>query len=90
MKMAKVIQTTKDGKQPDGKDRDSNLIYNHLLQKAPLHLRRTLDQSYYWTIQDTSVRDRDQVVFRGTKDTGEPRVIMVDQLWMWILDGRMC
>lgn len=96
----------------------------------PLHIRRTLDQSYFSTVEDTAARDTDQVVYRqtrarkqkgegldtttskegqlnGSSDTavGSPstsasdtrtkknlvklvgitRVVMVDQLWMWIL-----
>jgi hypothetical protein len=81
-----------------------------------------LDQSYYWTLNKTSVRDRNQVVYRSTQPgifheynhmKGEwpehkeqgitldrgcndcqanirkvSRVIMVDQLWMWILDEQ--
>lgn len=103
----------------------------------PLHIRRTLDQSYFSTVEDTAARDTDQVVYRqtrarkqkhqdgeerdnitlkegqldGSSDTavGSPstsasdtrtkkdlvklvgitRVVMVDQLWMWILgDGK--
>lgn len=106
----------------------------------PLHIRRTLDQSYFSTFEDTAARDADQVVYRQTRarkqkhpkkeeddsttpgsrhsvgspasDTavGSPstnasdthtnkgglvklvgitRVVMVDQLWMWILgDGK--
>jgi hypothetical protein len=105
----------------------------------PLHIRRTLDQSYFFTLKDTTHRDKDQVVYRQTKmrkeesydgrsrksrsrveqkqdamkDTGSgqkmhlrnrcaetnsrreasftklvgvARVVMVDQLWLWILD----
>jgi hypothetical protein len=92
---------------------DEKLIENYLNRQPPLHPRRTLDQSYYWTLKDTCSRDRDQVVYRGTapslkllhhgckKDNPAkdkacpqctenvkkvPRVVMVDQLWMWILD----
>jgi hypothetical protein len=94
---------------------DEKLIEKHLSRRPPLHPRRTLDQSYYWTLKDTCSRDRDQVVYRGTapspkllllhsgctKDNPKkdkacpqctenvkkvPRVVMVDQLWMWILD----
>ena len=53
-----------------------------------LHPRRTLDQSFYRTI-DTDFRDRTQVVYRYAKKHGssqEPlKVLMVDQLWMWIV-----
>ncbi|KAK7422443.1 hypothetical protein QQZ08_009495 [Neonectria magnoliae] len=59
----------------------------------PLHIRRTLDQYYFLTPEDTSERDRDQVVYRGTKaglsfHTRNTRVVMVDQLWLWILDDN--
>jgi hypothetical protein len=42
---------------------DEKLIEKHLTRKPPLHPRRTLDQSYYWTLKDTCSRDRDQVTF---------------------------
>ena len=106
---------------------DEKLIERYLMAKPPLHPRRTLDQSYYWTLKDTRKRDRDQVVYRATapnqnfmhhrcfkgrKGTKTPRqaladgsvkptclqcledarrvsrVVMVDQLWMWVLDER--
>jgi hypothetical protein len=92
---------------------EEQMLREFLHSNPPYHPRRTLDQSYYWTLQSTKKRDRDQVVYRGTapdKDlvhkmhfkekTGDPpcgqcwddirkvpRVIMVDQLWLWILDG---
>lgn len=54
-----------------------------------LHIRRTLDQSYFLNLKDTSQRDQDQVVYRATKGTGNhTRVVMVDQLWLWVLDER--
>ncbi|CAG8962177.1 hypothetical protein HYFRA_00005226, partial [Hymenoscyphus fraxineus] len=95
---------------------DEKIIVHHLKGSSPLHPRRTLDQSYYWTLRDTRSRDRDQVVYRGTtthpkllyhdcpkkfieREKNDPpcvqcvenskkvaRVVMVDQLWMWILD----
>lgn len=52
-----------------------------------LHIRRTLDQSYFLNLKDTSQRDKDQVVYRATKGRANlARVVMVDQLWLWILD----
>jgi len=45
---------------------DEKLIEKYLNYEPPLHPRRTLDQSYYWTLKDTCSRDRDQVVYRGT------------------------
>jgi hypothetical protein len=69
---------------------DERLIREHLHSSPPLHMRRTLDQFYYWTVEDTSLRDQDQVVCRGTRSKDDPeattRVVMVDQLWLWILD----
>lgn len=73
-------------------EHDVLLLKDYLHGNPPLHGRRTLDQSYYWKLDDTGPRDRDQVVYRGTKtgkDTrGTARVIMVDQLWLYILDDR--
>ncbi|EON66482.1 hypothetical protein W97_05580 [Coniosporium apollinis CBS 100218] len=91
-------------------DREQIQIDRKLIQKylsgSSLHIRRTLDQSYYYTLADTRLRDRDkdQVVYRYTKqlrnnsektpDTSplqsmqlEPLMLMVDQCWLWILDG---
>lgn len=66
------------------------LIKAHL--PKTLHIRRTLDQSFYRTIE-TNLRDTDQVVYRYGKSLVEQghcclddvKVLMVDQLWMWIL-----
>lgn len=100
--------------------RDKMILREYLTKDPPLHPRRTLDQAYYWILQSTKKRDRDQVVYRGTttkpgdfhrydRETGKwldhedfrqegecdrcrrniqtlSRVVMVDQLWMWILD----
>lgn len=46
--------------------RDMKLISGQLVEDRPLHPRRTLDQPYYWTLNTTKTRDRDQVVYRGT------------------------
>lgn len=112
--------------------RDKKLLESFLMVDPPLHPRRTLDQAYYWSLNTTNSRDRDQVVYRAT--TADPlkfhrwdpdrcvwtghdreenltpgqrdklghetcsdctanirkisRVIMVDQLWMWVLDEK--
>lgn len=75
-------------------DPHSRLFRANLLRKPPMHPRRTLDQYYFSTLKDTTSRDRDQVVYRGTKIEKpdwkhEPRIVMVDQLWLWILDDSM-
>ena len=45
---------------------DEQLIHKYLKAVPPLHPRRTLGQSYYWTLKDTWNRDKDQVVYRET------------------------
>jgi len=69
---------------------DVRMLRDHLFQDPPLHTRRTLDQSYYWKLPNTDGRDEDQVVYRETKEGKDisrtTRVVMVDQLWMYILD----
>lgn len=69
---------------------DEFLIRAYLgTQNPSLHVRRTLDQSFYHNI-DTQARDRDQVIYRyqlksNKVDSIDPKIFMVDQLWMWIL-----
>ncbi|KAL8367529.1 hypothetical protein RB599_003421 [Gaeumannomyces hyphopodioides] len=72
---------------------DEKLLKENLYKEPPLHARRTLDQYYFLTLEDTSVRDRDQVVYRETWDRRgsygrSTRVVMVDQLWLWVLDDN--
>lgn len=56
---------------------------------SPLHVRRTLDQYYYHTLQSTNERDLDQVVtrYQDKKGLGPKVITMVDQLWLWVLEG---
>ena len=71
-------------------DPDEKLLRSYLFGELPIHIRRTLDQSYYHTLQNTESRDRDQVVYRYTgKVLGfkNPLLMMVDQLWLWVVDG---
>ncbi|KAJ5294888.1 hypothetical protein N7508_009709 [Penicillium antarcticum] len=73
--------------------RDEMLIDAHLSSSTTsLHVRRTLDQFFYPNI-DTRSRDQDQVVYRyQTKSPGmgsDPKIFMVDQLWMWILGTNL-
>ncbi|KAK7917394.1 hypothetical protein PG985_011002 [Apiospora marii] len=72
---------------------DERLLRDFVKADPPLHIRRTLDQYYFVTLDDTSQRDKDQVVYRGTLDKkretkSQSRVVMVDQLWLWILDDN--
>ena len=70
--------------------KDEVLIQAYLTaSRSFLHVRRTLDQFFYHNI-DTRERDRDQVVYRYQKNNPkepehDPKIFMVDQLWMWIL-----
>jgi hypothetical protein len=58
-----------------------------------LQPRRTLDQYFYSHLKNTTQRDQDQVVYRYMKKysrrygyTSGPKILMVDQLWLWILN----
>jgi hypothetical protein len=73
---------------------DEKLLRKYLRHRPPMHVRRTLDQSYHYTLDDTKLRDRDQVVLRYARkkisqDDGRisPRVLMVDQCWLWVIGG---
>jgi hypothetical protein len=78
---------------------DVKLLRYQLPENGWLHMRRTLDHSYYPSLEQTDLRDQDQVVERysrrqkekrakrppverNAKSWEEPRVIMVDQLWL--------
>ncbi|KAF7502109.1 hypothetical protein GJ744_007110 [Endocarpon pusillum] len=75
------------------RDLDEHLIKGYLLPvdgggTPPLQLRRTLDQYFYTHLESTSHRDSDQVVYRYMKKQGlAPKMFMVDQLWLWILNN---
>jgi hypothetical protein len=83
---------------------DENLIDAYY---ESLHPRRTLDQFYYYMLEDTEMRDNSQVVHRWAERQHERQhqqhlhsglgtqkarlnmhVMMVDQLWLWIIDDR--
>jgi hypothetical protein len=76
---------------------DSLLIARYLDHGAhchgSLHVRRSLDQYYYDTQDDTDERDKDQIVYKYTKSHGldlvkkkKAVVMMVDQMWLWVLE----
>ena len=72
--------------------KECDTLKAYLQSANPIHVRRSLDQSYYTTLADTSVRDKDQVVQKYARkrfnkpDTDCP-MLMVDQCWLWILGG---
>ena len=92
-----IQQNGKAGYHPDWisisgnqKSLESKLIQRCLFDSLPLHIRRTLHQFYYETMEDTEVRDGSQVVSRYAKERGmRPNILMVDQLWLWILNAGM-
>lgn len=62
----------------------------------PMHCRRTLDQFSYHMLNSTESRDKGQVAYRWAR-TSKPSVnakdrpiIMVDQLWLWVLQDGEC
>lgn len=69
---------------------DIRVLRDYLHKDPPLHARRTLDHSFYWKLPTTDGRDEDQVVYRATKRGKSvlrtSRVVMVDQLWLYVLD----
>jgi hypothetical protein len=90
---------TKDYEDSTSIWRHENLVRAYVNEPLPLHVRRTLDQYFYYTLPDKSIRERDldQVLWRHTKGDTNPRLLMVDQLWLWIIDsleepgqGREC
>ncbi|POS74046.1 ankyrin repeat and protein kinase domain-containing protein 1 [Diaporthe helianthi] len=85
LSMAETIQRARTGAKPQrNASRDELLVHAYV---NDLHPRRTLDQFFYHGI-DTTQRDNDQVVWRYCREHRiEPKVFMVDQLWLWILGG---
>lgn len=71
---------------------EEKMVLSHALEGSSSHMRRTLDQYRFATL-DTSARDADQTVQRyARQQTGQQwqnqRMLMVDQLWLWVLDDR--
>ncbi|KAK8016875.1 hypothetical protein PG993_015064 [Apiospora rasikravindrae] len=98
---------------------DKAVIQKYLMSSKPLHPRRTLGQSYHWTLKDGEDDSQKQVLYRASKPRAFPlhhpgsgtwpehafaltgdcekcredshkfaSIVMVDQLWMWILDSQ--
>jgi hypothetical protein len=73
------------------------LLKRYLHQHHPLHVRRTLDQFYYFSLEarEMDARDKSQTFsdyFRNKHSAnthGETNfpILMVDQLWLWVLDN---
>jgi hypothetical protein len=93
-------KTTLDNVTQTSAAEDEKLVQAYLAsQNHRLHIRRTLDQFYYLGMEDTEDRDTNQVVQRyalkGLDKIDEnhtdlllqSKLIMVDQLWLWVLGG---
>jgi hypothetical protein len=72
---------------------DQRLLDECLRMNSPLHPRRSLYQYKLWS---SGKDDADQTVYRASYSQArpvfyleEPKLIMVDQLWLWILDESM-
>ncbi|KAK1831860.1 hypothetical protein QBC39DRAFT_350332 [Podospora conica] len=83
---------------------DEALLFGYQLTRYPalprrrqVHPRQTLDRFGYSMLTSTETRDRDQVSYRwAANGRGQSRkhshrpIIMVDQLWLWMLeDGTL-
>jgi hypothetical protein len=71
------------------------MAIRYYVHRPWMHMRRTLDQFYYPMLQDTELRDGDQVVEKyykkiDAKKRGgiqrDYKILMVDQLWLWVLN----
>ena len=61
-------------------------LYKLLQGNRPLHTRRTLDQYYYGSLDDTALRDKDQTV---SKWSGQNLPLRISQaaIYMWPCPG---
>jgi hypothetical protein len=100
-KIIKDYEVAKGGKSNDDKSdtkkkkssdyfKLQDLVRAYLDDDHPLHIRRTLDQFYYHTLENTDARDKDQTGSRYHRKFGLQNkniITMVDQLWLWVLPG---
>ncbi|KAK1757198.1 hypothetical protein QBC47DRAFT_412517 [Echria macrotheca] len=66
----------------------AQLLLAYGFDGSQIHERRTLDQAFYYTMPTAKVWERDttQVVSRfSTLPREKARLLMVDQLWMWVI-----
>ncbi|KAI1409325.1 hypothetical protein F5Y13DRAFT_92301 [Hypoxylon sp. FL1857] len=69
-----------------------HLIRGYLRPEPPEHgsslqIRRTLDQYFYTHLDTAHPRNVDQVVSRFTQMHKTPKLFMIDQLWLWVING---
>jgi hypothetical protein len=79
---------------PPKRTYDANVVDIHRHEGRyirQLHIRRSLDQYHYHALKDTSSRDKDQLVSRMFDENreyhleGRQVLMVVDQLWLWVL-----
>ncbi|KPI35743.1 uncharacterized protein AB675_1243 [Cyphellophora attinorum] len=80
-----------NGKRSCRPQADTEFVRDYLHHNtSPLHDRRTLHQAYYHDFGMTRpLPDYDQVMHRFTAklDEGEAKLVIVDQLWLWVIKG---
>lgn len=81
-------RSTRTNAEPDAK-----LIQAHYeVTPCTLHIRRTLDQFSNPSTKISASQHQDQVVFKYQKKHNapeDPSILMVDQLWMWIVNDDL-
>ena len=85
-----------DASDLDLKNKNQMIVTGYMYDsKKPLQCRRTLHQYYYPMFKNTEDKDRNQVSVRWARkhrdevDEDYYPIIMVDQLWLWVLhDGN--
>ena len=86
-----IIRSIELDKLSTGTYLQERYLQTSITHKSPMHIRRTLDQYYYYQLKNTDERDSDQVVTRyaeGEFPAMDPPIIMVDQLWLFVLKDR--
>ncbi|KAL2010712.1 hypothetical protein VTN00DRAFT_6519 [Thermoascus crustaceus] len=79
-----IAETGRGAPEPTGEPNKRRIVHEPM----------TLDQYYYATLDDTRERDDFQVISRyldRERDKNvpkEPQILMVDQLWLWIIDEK--
>ncbi|KAI9768065.1 MAG: hypothetical protein M1840_005099 [Geoglossum simile] len=77
---------------PEARTLEHQLLEEYWRDHRPIHARRSLDGFYYPNIRDLEARDRDQVLYKHTRDPSSglaiSKMLMVDQLWMWVISDH--
>lgn len=69
---------------------DADFVKEYLHHRSPLHDRRSLTQAYYYNLAYIEKLGHEAQVMERytTKDPGGAKMIVVDQLWLWVIKGR--